>query len=204
MNKKRLMNPDVTNESLKGCYTVGDEELKELLLSPRARVKLSGDYICCLQCYKSLKTENLDRNPPKFAISNHFAIGYLPEILSSSITEVSGPLLATVRPFAHVMNYNGGAHKSITGTFTFFNQDVQKNVGALNFHATLKNNMNVYVVLSGNFTPAQKNIVNNHCLVDVQKFKSIYNWLRQNNPHILIWKKLKVVLFQLYLEMMLI
>jgi hypothetical protein len=36
-NKKRLMNPDVTNESLKACYTVGDEELKELLLSPRAR-----------------------------------------------------------------------------------------------------------------------------------------------------------------------
>ncbi len=69
---------------------------------------------------ESLKTENLGRNSPKFAISNHFAIGYLPEILSASITEVSGPLLATVRPFAYVMYYNGGAHKSITGTFTFF------------------------------------------------------------------------------------
>ncbi len=81
------------------------------------------------------------------------------------------------------MNYIGGAHKSITGTFTFFNQDVQKNVGALNFHANLKNNMNVYVVLSGNLTPEQKRIVNNRCLVDVQHFNSIYNWLRQNNPH---------------------
>jgi hypothetical protein len=81
------------------------------------------------------------------------------------------------------MTCNGGAHKNITGTLTFFNQDVQKNAGALNFHANLKNNMNVYPVLSGNVTPAQKIIVNNHCLVDVQKFNSIYNWPRQNNPH---------------------
>jgi hypothetical protein len=43
LNKKRLINPDVTNESLKACYTVGDKELEELLLSPRVRVKLSGD-----------------------------------------------------------------------------------------------------------------------------------------------------------------
>jgi hypothetical protein len=120
------MNPDVTNETLRACYRVGDEELKELLLSPRARVKMSGDYICILQCYKSLKQKSIDKNPPKFAISNHFAIRCLPEILSSSLTEIIGPLLSTVRPFAYVMNYNGGAHKSITGTFTFFNQDVQK------------------------------------------------------------------------------
>ena len=47
-NRIRLMNPDITNETLRACYRVRDEELKELLLSPRARVKMSGDYICCL------------------------------------------------------------------------------------------------------------------------------------------------------------
>ncbi len=79
------------------------------------------------------------------------------------------------------MNYTGGAHKSIAGTFTFFNQDVQKNAGALNFHANLKNNMNVYVDLSGHFTPTQKSIVNNCCLVDVQKFNSFKNLQPLNN-----------------------
>jgi hypothetical protein len=159
-NKVRLMNPDVTNESLRACYRVEDEELREMLLSPRVRVKMSGDYNCCLQCYKSLKEKRIDKNPPKFAVSNHFEIGYLRDILTSSITGISGPLLSTVRPFAYVMTYNGGAYKSITGTFTFFNQDMQKNTGALNFHANLKNNMNVYFVLSGNVTPAQ---TENYC-----------------------------------------
>ena len=79
---------------------------------------MSGDYICCLQCYNFLKEKRIDKHPPKFSISNHFAIGYLPEILSSSVAEIIGPLLSAVRPFAFVMNYNGGAHKNITGAFT--------------------------------------------------------------------------------------
>ncbi len=28
----------------------------------------------------------------------------------------------------------GGAHKVITGSFSFFNQSIEKNIGALNFH----------------------------------------------------------------------
>ena len=79
---------------------------------------MSGDYICCLQCYNFLKEKRIDKHPPKFSISNHFAIGYLPEILTSNITKISGKHLSTVRPFAYTMTYNGGAHKSITGTFT--------------------------------------------------------------------------------------
>ncbi len=102
------MNPDVTSECLRAC-----DELKELSLSPMLRVKMSGEYICCLQCYKSLKAENVGKKSSKKSISNHFAIGYLPEILPSSSTEISGPLLSTVRPFAYVMSYNGGAHKSL-------------------------------------------------------------------------------------------
>jgi hypothetical protein len=49
---------------------------------------MSGEYICCLQCYKSLKGDNLDKKP-KFSVPSHFAIGNLPEILASSITEIS-------------------------------------------------------------------------------------------------------------------
>ena len=39
------------------------------------------------------------------------------------------------------------------------NQSVEKNVGALHSHSMLTNDSNVYVVMSGNFTPAQRQIV---------------------------------------------
>ncbi len=66
------MNPDVTNESLKACYRVVDHKLKELMLSPRARVKISGEYICYVQCYKSLKTENLEEKSAKICYFKSF------------------------------------------------------------------------------------------------------------------------------------
>lgn len=35
---------------------------------------------------------------------------------------------------------------SISGTFTFFKQEVQKSVGALNLHDNLRNNLNVFML----------------------------------------------------------
>jgi hypothetical protein len=80
------------------------------------------------------------------------------------------------------MSYSGGAHKTITGTFTFFNQSVEKNIGALNFHSNISRNSNVYVLLSGSFTPNQRNIIKSRCSIDVRNFTSIFSWLRENNP----------------------
>jgi hypothetical protein len=37
--------------------------------------------------------------------------------------------------------------------------------------------------MSGRFTPSQRTIVRKRCLVEVENFKTIYNWLRQNNPN---------------------
>jgi len=79
-------------------------------------------------------------------------------------------------------SYSGGAHKSITGTFTFFNQSVEKIIGTLNFHSNTTENNTVFVVLSGNVTPAQRNIVKTRCSIDVNEFNSIFSWLRTNNP----------------------
>ncbi|MFN9982734.1 MAG: DUF6570 domain-containing protein, partial [bacterium] len=103
--------------------------------------------------------------------------------LSDSLTEVTSHLLSPVRPYAYVLSYIGGTHKAISGSFSFFNQSVDKNIGALNFHSSLTNDTNVYVVMSGNFTPAQRQIIKSRCLIDVSKFKVIYEWLRQNNPY---------------------
>jgi hypothetical protein len=73
----------------------------------------------------------MDKNPPKFATANNFAIGSLPHYLSNLLTDVTSPLLSPIRLFVFVMLYYGGAHKSITGSYSFFNQDVEKNVGTL-------------------------------------------------------------------------
>ena len=125
---------------MQSCYTVLDPELQGLLLSPRARFTRNGEYLCCSQCFKSLTNDKLNKNPPKFAIANNFAIGTLPQQLSGLLTDVTSPLLSPVRPFAYMMSYSGGAHKTIIGTFTFFNQSVEKNIGTLNFHSNTTGN----------------------------------------------------------------
>ena len=137
-------------------------------------------------CFKSLTNDKLNKNPLKFASANNFAIGVLPSPLSDSLTEVTSHLLSPVRPYAYVLSYIGGTHKAISGSFSFFNQSVDKNIGALNFHSSLTN---VYVVLSRNFTPAQRQIVKNRYLIDISKFKEIYEWLRQNNPNFANFKE---------------
>jgi len=180
--KPRLVLSNLNNQ-FQSCYTVLDPELQGLLLSPRARFTRNGEYLCCSQCFKSLTNDKLNKNHPKFAITNNFAVGVLPSPLSDSLTEVTSPLLSPVRPYAYVLSYSGGAHKAISGSFSFFNQSVDKNMGALKFHSSLTNDTNVYVVMSGNFTPAQRQIVKSRCLIDVSKFKNIYEWLRQNNPN---------------------
>ena len=155
---------------------MSDPELHDMLLSPRARFKNSGEYLCCHQCERALQNDRLDKNPPKFAI------GTLPDQFSNMLSDVTSPLLSPIRQFAYIMSYSGGAHKKITGTFTFFNQSVEKNIGALNFHSNISRNSNVYVLLSGNFTPNQRNIIKSRCSIDVRNFTSIFSWLRENNP----------------------
>ena len=139
-----LSNLDVC-EALRRCYQVDDEDLKDILLSPRAKCTISGEYICCSSCNDALRESRINNQPPKFAIANGWAIGTLPDEILMLITEVTGPLLAIVRPFAYVMSYRGGAHKSIKGSITFFSQDVEQNVGSLQFHSDATNNSNVYV-----------------------------------------------------------
>jgi hypothetical protein len=80
LNEDRLADSDLS-DTLKGCYKVFDEELHKLLLSPRARVNTNDEYVCCCQCFDSLRPHRKDKPPPKFAISNKWAIGTLPQDL---------------------------------------------------------------------------------------------------------------------------
>ena len=63
-HQSRLKIPNLPH-ALRQCYQVHDMELHELLLSPRARVKRNGEYLCCAQCFKAFRSDNLDNNPPK-------------------------------------------------------------------------------------------------------------------------------------------
>ena len=119
VNQERLIDEELP-EGLKDCYKVFDPALQHLLISPRARVNVREEYMCCSQFSDSLRPHRKKKLPPKFAISNRWAIGSLPPEILELLTEVTSPLISPVRPSAYVMSFTGGAHKSITGAFTFF------------------------------------------------------------------------------------
>jgi hypothetical protein len=52
---RRLIDDELP-EALKNCYKVFDPDLQHLLLSPRARVNIRDEYICCSQCSDSLRS----------------------------------------------------------------------------------------------------------------------------------------------------
>jgi len=53
-----------------------------------------------------LQNDRLDKNPPKYAISNNFAIGALPDHFSNMLSDVTSPLLSPIKPFVYMcMSY---------------------------------------------------------------------------------------------------
>ena len=109
--------------------------------------------MCCQPCYEELQHLKKRRSPPKYAISNGFAIGHLPEEISKDITPLVNNLVAPVRAFNYFISFNGGREQKITGNFTFFAQDVSQNIGAIQHTCGINNNPSIYIVLLGSFTP---------------------------------------------------
>jgi hypothetical protein len=101
IHEKRLQDSDLSC-LLQNCYNVLDPGLQHCLLSPRARVNANDEYTCCTQCSDSLRPHMREKPPPKFAISNKWAIGNMPPEILDLVTEVTGPLISPVRPFAYV------------------------------------------------------------------------------------------------------
>jgi hypothetical protein len=129
IHEKRLQDSELSC-LLQNCYNVLDPGLQHCLLSPRARVNANDEYTCCTQCSDSLRPHMREKPPPKFAISNKWAIGNMPPEILDLVTEVTGPLISPVRPFAYVMSFTGGAHKSITGSYTFFWEQYRRKYGS--------------------------------------------------------------------------
>ena len=76
--------------------------------------------MACQTCQRSIAYSKSD-TPPKFAISNGWCIGELPnDIIDGEISDILQSSVAKFRIFANVYSYNAGAHKAIKGHHVFF------------------------------------------------------------------------------------
>ena len=116
---------------------VSDDNLKHMLLSPRATVVGDDNYTCCQSCYTSLSSSKREEHstPPKHA-ANGFAIGHVPEILTH--TDINGDThtkrihpemdlddklcaaILPMRPFGFVHAFNWRKPEIHYGTLFFF------------------------------------------------------------------------------------
>ncbi len=175
---------DGINPILKEQYTVDDGLISHLLLSPRARKRHDiNSYMCCSSCYSVLAEMTKLKKPPKYAISNGFAIGHLPNRFTHNISPMLNNLVAPVRAFNYFVSFTGGKEQRITGNFTFFAQDVSQNIGALQYTAAINNNPSIFLVLLGSFTPQQLDKIRTQGSYSVETFEDVYRFLHENNIH---------------------
>ena len=126
-------------EELQNQYKIEKKEvLSNLLLSPRSHEK-EGMFMSCNTCYQNIMNPKCQK-PPKFGISNGWAIGQIPYMIQGEgIEDILSAALAKVRIFANIYSYTAGAHKSIKGDHTFFLNNPEY-VGAT-FNYMLKSGM---------------------------------------------------------------
>ena len=176
-------------DKLVSQYHIRGHELEGLLLSPRAKETKTKNgqvaFEACSSCYSAWN--NANDAPPKYAISNGFAIGHIPTddigIEDVNITEEMCSLLAPVRPFAFIFAYTAGAHKAIRGHFSFFEVDLTHTGSVMNHFLTTGANPLVYVVLCGRMTPNQKEVVKNRTRLHMEKTKDLLEWFINESGH---------------------
>ena len=183
-------------------YEVEDDELWGLLLSPRAKCVDQDRYHCCSSCHDSCVRGNKEErsSPPKFAIANGFAIGYIPSILrfpdrnghmtarnfdcEEDLTDVICGGISPVRPFGRVFAFHGGKQKSIKGHFSLFSVDQSHVGGVINKYRRIDNShKNIYVVLCGRMTPGQRQIIQREAELNTDVFLSLLNWFIKSSGH---------------------
>ena len=81
--------------NLRSQYKLRDDSLRHLLLSPRS-TRTENGYMCCKSCFHHLKACSPCDKPPKFAISNGFAIGSITSEVVEEISDVLAAMIALV------------------------------------------------------------------------------------------------------------
>ena len=126
-----------------------------------------------MSCRESMRPKHEDSvKPPKYDIANSFVIVELPNKMErqkptptastrsidvGELTDKMKAILAAVWLHGYVFAYSGGAQKSISGHYTFFETDQSRVGGAINhMPEELGVAENMYVMMCGQMTPAQK------------------------------------------------
>lgn len=173
----------------KDCTLKSGTKLTNCLLSPRSRAfysakdrkKRTPKVVCCKECKSGLTEKKLKAGTlPRYAISNGMAIGTAPDCLTR-LNEVELALVSQARFRGHMFTFWGGCHRSIKGWHSFYEVDAGHTAAVLEKVSALTETDNIAVILTGPFTPAQKEKVMRKTQVNVPYVKEALQWLKENN-----------------------
>ena len=100
------------------------------------------------------------------------------------IPEVLRALIAPVRPHGCIFAYTGGARKSIRGHFSFFELNQAQMEKVLKHQiGMLGRGDNIYCMLSGQFTPKQRTIVQKRMMFPPDLYFDILSWWINESGH---------------------
>ena len=161
-----------------------DKLLDNLLLSKRSKKSEKG-YMCCASCKLSLVRNKTVKGPPRLNIANGFVIGHVPTsvIEKHDITELVSAMIAPVRLFSYALTFSGGALKNLKGHHTFFENNFGHIGSVLSNYLKTGANPNVYCIMSGRFTIAQRQIARIKCCLDTEKFMALLDWYIDSSGH---------------------
>ncbi|MBE0527141.1 MAG: hypothetical protein IH631_09380 [Candidatus Thorarchaeota archaeon] len=139
------------------------------------------------------------KNPPKYSIANGFVIGSFPEKITitdtdgneqsvdinveEDVSDVLQALLAPVRPYGYIFAYSGGAHQSLRGHYQFFEMDQSRIGGAMNHMSQMGMGENIYSMICGRVTPAQRDIVRYRSELNTALYRTLQSWFIQKSGH---------------------
>ena len=169
-----------------------------MLLSPRARTCKTG-WVTCRSCRIALRPEKIFHGPPRNAIANGFTIGEFPRQITrlkstkdgnwirkvdlDKLSDEMRALLAKVRPYGQIFAYTGGAHKSITGTMAYFEQDQHQVGGVIKDMHDMGAPHNMFIMLCGLMTPAQRTIIKRRARLDPEEYLDYLNYFITESGH---------------------
>ena len=160
---------------LRNQYKIyGNENLSDLLLSPRAHNQ-DGSFMACETCRYKIAHTKCDV-PPKFAISNGWCIGKVPnDVIDDEISEILESSIARIRIFANVYSYNAGAPKAIKGHHIFFLNDPEHVAASFEYLVQSGAPPDIYVMICGRVTPSQREIIKRRCTINTNEYKALMN-----------------------------
>ena len=170
-----------------------------MLLSRRSR-KIGRGWVSCGHCASSLRPDTrYKRNPPKFAIANGFAIGEFPDEIErmnprsrrdtkrkvnvENVTDEMRAVISPARAFGHIFAYSGGSHKSIQGHYQFFETDQSQVGGVIEHVRDMGVAHNMYIMLCGRMTPAQRTIIRRRAHLDTEEYMDLLNFFIKVSGH---------------------